>query len=191
MKLINQEIIDELIKRATKGARRRSNYNLHPVPEDPVQRLLVAAKLDTYFRPHLHETKWECAVVLQGAFDVFIFDDVGVITQKIRLGKSRDALGFEIAARVWHGWLPVEEDGVFFEVKQGPYDPSRGTTFASWAPPEGDAAAPAFLARLRSAKVGDRMGGQGRIHAAPTAKRVLRRTGRNGPPTSGDPASTA
>ena len=159
MKLINQEIIDELIKRATKGARRRSNYNLHPVPEDPVQRLLVAAKLDTYFRPHLHETKWECAVVLQGAFDVFIFDDAGVITQKIRLGKSRDALGFEIAARTWHGWLPVEEDGVFFEVKQGPYDPFRGTTFASWAPPEGDAAAPAFLARLRSAKEGDRMGG--------------------------------
>lgn len=159
MKLITQETIDELIERATASGRRRCNYNLHPVPEDPVQRLLVAAKLDTYFRPHRHETKWECALVLQGAFDVFIFDDAGVITRKIRLGRSRDALGFEIAARVWHGWLPVEEDGVFFEVKQGPYDPMRGTTFASWAPPEGDAAAPAFLARLRSAKVGDRMAG--------------------------------
>jgi cupin fold WbuC family metalloprotein len=159
MKLINQETIDGLIKRATESPRRRSNFNLHPVPEDPVQRLLVATKLDSYFRPHQHETKWECAVVLQGAFDVFIFDDDGAITQRIRLGKSRDALGFEIAARTWHGWLPVEEDGVFFEVKQGPYDPDRGTTFASWAPPEGDAAAPAFLARLRSAKVGDRMGG--------------------------------
>jgi cupin fold WbuC family metalloprotein len=158
MKLINQELINNLIKRAGEGARRRSNFNLHPVPEDPVQRLLVAAKLDTYFRPHLHETKWECAVVLQGAFDVFIFDDAGVVTRKIRLGKSGDALGFEIAAGVWHGWLPVEYDGVFFEVKQGPYDPARGSTFASWAPPEGDPAAPAFLSRMRSAKVGDRMG---------------------------------
>ena len=159
MKLINQEIINGLIKRATEVTRRRSNYNLHPVPEDPVQRLLVATKLDTYFRPHLHEIQWECAVVLQGAFDLFIFDETGVITEKVRLGKSGDALGFEIAARVWHGWLPVEDDGVFFEVKQGPYDPVRGTTFAPWAPPEGEAAVPAFLARLRSVKVGDRMGG--------------------------------
>jgi|SRR5664279_87396 len=159
MKLINQEIINGLIKRATEVTRRRSNYNLHPVPEDPVQRLLVAAKLDTYFRPHLHETRWECAVVLQGAFDLFVFDDAGMITGKVPLGKTGEALGFEIAARVWHGWLPVEDDGVFFEVKQGPYDPARGTTFAPWAPPEDDAAVPAFLARLRSAKVGDRMGG--------------------------------
>jgi cupin fold WbuC family metalloprotein len=158
MKLINKELIDGLIKKATEGTRRRSNFNLHPVPEDPVQRLLVAAKLDTYFRPHLHDTKWECAIILQGAFDVFIFDDAGVITRKIRLGKSGEALGFEIAARVWHGWLPVDDDGVFFEVKQGPYDPARGSTFAPWAPAEGDAAVPAFLARLRSANVGDRMG---------------------------------
>jgi cupin fold WbuC family metalloprotein len=159
MKLINQELIDGLIRRATEVPRRRSNFNLHPVPEDPVQRLLVATKLDTYFRPHRHGIQWECAVVLQGAFDLFIFDDSGVITDKVRLGRTGDALGFEIAARVWHGWLPVEEDGVFFEVKQGPYDPAHGTTFAPWAPPEGDAAVPAFLARLRSAKAGDRMGG--------------------------------
>ena len=158
MKLINREVINELLKRATTAPRRRSNFNLHLGPEDPVQRMLVATKLDTYFRPHRHETRWECAVVLQGAFDLFIFDEAGAITGKVRLGKSREALSFEIAARVWHTWLPVEDDGVFFEVKQGPYDPARGTTFALWAPPEGDAAVPAFLARLRSAGIGDRMG---------------------------------
>jgi cupin fold WbuC family metalloprotein len=157
MKLINQEIIQGLIRRATAAPRRRSNFNLHPLPEDPVQRLLVAAKVDTYFRPHLHETKWECALVIQGAFALFIFDDAGVITEKVRLGKSGDALGFEIPARAWHGWVPVEDDGVFFEVKRGPYDPVSGTTFAPWAPPEGDATVTAFLARLRSANVGDRM----------------------------------
>jgi cupin fold WbuC family metalloprotein len=159
MKLINPELINELIKRAATTPRRRSNFNLHPVPEDPVQRLLVAAKVDTYFRPHLHETKWECALVIQGAFDLLLFDGAGTITEKIRLGKSGDALGFEIPARAWHGWVPVADDGVFFEVKQGPYDPVSGTTFAPWAPPEGDATAAAFLARLRSARVGDRMAG--------------------------------
>jgi cupin fold WbuC family metalloprotein len=159
MKLINPELINELIKRASSAPRRRSNFNLHPVPEDPVQRLLVAAKVGTYFRPHMHETKWECALVIQGTFDLFLFDGTGTITGKVRLGKSGDALGFEIPARAWHGWMPVEDDGVFFEVKQGPYDPVSGTTFASWAPPEGDATVTAFLARLRSARVGDRLAG--------------------------------
>ena len=157
MKLITQEIINDMIKRAAVAPRRRTNFNLHPVLEDPVQRLLVAAKVDTYFRPHLHETRWECALVIQGVFDLFLFDGNGVVTGKVRLGKSGDALGFEIPARTWHGWVPVEDDGVFFEVKQGPYDPVAGVTFAPWAPPEGDAAVPAFLARLRSASVGDRM----------------------------------
>jgi cupin fold WbuC family metalloprotein len=159
MQLINREAIHQLLKRAATAPRRRANLNLHPGPEDPVERLLVAAKADTYFRPHLHETKWECALVIQGAFDLLIFDDTGGITEKVRLGKPGDALGMEIPARTWHGWVPVGNNGVFFEVKQGPYDPVSGTTFAPWAPPEGDAAVAAFLARLRSAGIGERMAG--------------------------------
>jgi cupin fold WbuC family metalloprotein len=159
MKLITQEVIHQLVDQATAAPRRRSNLNFHPVLDDPVQRLLVAAKVDTYFRPHRHETRWEFALVLQGAFDIFFFDDGGVVTGKLRLGRTGDALGFEMPPRTWHGWLPVEDDSVFFEVKQGPYDPVTGTTFAAWAPPEGDAAVAPFLARLRSARVGDRMAG--------------------------------
>jgi cupin fold WbuC family metalloprotein len=157
MKLIDRALIDGLVRNAAASARRRSNFNLHPTPADPVQRLLVATKIDTYFRPHRHETKWECALVIQGRFDLFLFDGNGIVTRKIQLGKSGEAMGFEIPAQVWHAWMPVEDDGVFFEVKEGPYDPARGTAFASWAPPEGDAAVPDFLARLRSAKVGGRM----------------------------------
>lgn len=157
MKLIDRALIDGLIRTATASARRRSNFNLHPTLADPVQRLLVAAKRDTYFRPHQHEVRWECALVVQGSFDLFLFDDDGTITRRLRLGNSGEALGFEIPARTWHGWMPVEDDGVFFEVKEGPYDPVHGITFASWAPPEGDAAVPAFLERLRAAKVGGKM----------------------------------
>ena len=155
MKLIDHELIKGLLRTAATSARRRSHFNLHPALSDTVQRLLVATKIDTYFRPHRHDTKWECALVIKGSFDLVIFDEDGTISEKVRLGGSSDALGFEIPAGVWHGWLPVEDDAVFFEVKEGPYDPVHGTTFASWAPAEGDAAAPAFLARLRSAKKGE------------------------------------
>jgi len=157
MKLIDHGLIDGLIRTASASPRRRSNFNLHPALSDVVQRLLVAAKIDTYFRPHRHETRWECALVIQGSFDLFLFDGEGTVTRKIRLGNSGDALGFELPARTWHGWMPVEDDSVFFELKEGPYDPVHGTTFASWAPPEGDAAVPAFLVRMRSAKVDGKM----------------------------------
>ena len=157
MKLIDPELIARLLRTATASPRRRTNFNLHPTLADAVQRLLVATKIDTYFRPHRHETKWECALVIQGAFVLVLFDDNGIITDRIRLGRSGDALGFEIPARIWHTWLAVEDDGVFFEAKEGPYDPVLGITFAPWAPPEGDAAVPGFLARLRAASVGEKM----------------------------------
>jgi len=102
---------------------------------------------------------------------VFIFDDVGVITQKIRLENPAMPWVLKIAARVWHGWLPVEEDGVFFEVKQDLRSVPRHH-IRVLAPPEGDAAAPAFLVPLRSAKVGDRMGGQGPDPRSPNRKTV-------------------
>jgi len=157
MKLINRDLITQLLQRAAASPRRRSNFNLHPALEDPVQRLLVAAKADTYFRPHRHEIRWECALVIQGRFDVYGFDDAGAVTAKVRLGLPGDAVGFEIPAGTWHTWVPVDDNGVFFETKQGPYDPVNGTTFAPWSPPEGDDAVPGFLECLRAAKVGDRL----------------------------------
>jgi cupin fold WbuC family metalloprotein len=156
MQLIDQKLIDDLIRRAGAAPRHRSNRNLHPVLEDPVQRLFVAAKADTYFRPHLHPARWECALVIRGAFDVCLFDDAGVVTQRLRLSARGDTLGFEIPERTWHGWVAVEDDSVFFEVKQGPYDPVHGITFAAWAPPEGDPGVPAFLGKLKSARVGEK-----------------------------------
>jgi len=159
MQLISQQLLDDLVRRARAAPRRRANHNLHPTLEDPVQRLFVGAMADTYFRPHRHPTQWECALVLRGAFDVCFLDDAGVVTRRVRLAAGGEVCGFEIPAQTWHGWVAVEDDSIFFEVKQGPYDPVHGLTFAPWAPPEGDPRVGAFLARLRAAQPGDRLAG--------------------------------
>jgi cupin fold WbuC family metalloprotein len=156
MKLITPALIDEMITRAAASPRRRTHHNLHEVAEDPVQRLFVAVKRDSYFRVHRHPLRSEFSVVVSGLFDVLAFDEDGTVTERIRVGPQGDAIAFELPPNIFHTWLPLTEDSVFFEVKQGPYNPQTAVEFAAWAPAEGAAEAPAFAAKLMLAQVGEK-----------------------------------
>lgn len=157
MKLITQAALGEMMERAGASPRRRTHHNLHEVAEDPIQRLFVAAQRDSYFRAHRHAHKWECSVVLRGLFDVLIFDDEGAVQQRISVGPEADIVAFEIPANTWHAWLPLRDDSLFFEIKSGPYDPQTAAEPAAWAPAEGTPEVAAFVERLRTAQVGDRI----------------------------------
>jgi cupin fold WbuC family metalloprotein len=157
MKLVTPASIDEMKLRAEASPRRRTHQNFHEAAEDPVQRLFVAVKRDSYFRVHRHPLRWEFSVVVSGLLDVLIFDEEGIVTERIRVGPAGDVLAFELPPNTFHTWLPLADDSVFFEVKQGPYDPQTAAEFAAWAPAEGSAEAPVFAAQLRLAKVGDKL----------------------------------
>ncbi len=154
MKLITDHEYSELIAKADASPRRRSNRNLHEVSEDPIQRLFVAAKRDSYFRPHRHADKWEFSIIVRGEFEVFTFDESGVITQRIHAGPDVAVKAYELPPNIFHTYVPLTDDGIFFEVKAGPYDPQTAAQFAVWAPMEGDISAPAFVEKLLAAKVG-------------------------------------
>jgi len=155
MKVISAALIEELVARAGTQTRRRTNHNVHETPADPIQRMFVAAKRDSYFRPHRHPTKWEFAIVICGRFDVLTFADDGRVTERLALGIGAPAVAFEMPANTWHSWLPLTDDAVFLEVKAGPYDPATAAEFAPWSPAEGGPAATAFAERLRRAQVSD------------------------------------
>jgi cupin fold WbuC family metalloprotein len=156
MKLINTTTINELLNRAAASARRRSNYNIHESAQDPIQRYLVAAKRDSYFRPHRHRSTSELAFVLRGRFDLIVFDDAGRVTDRISLGCELETMGFEMPPDVWHSWIPMIDDSIFLEVKEGPYDPASAVEFAEWSPREGDDRVADFLSNMRGLVVGDR-----------------------------------
>lgn len=156
MKLVTNRMVDEWIARAGEAQRLRTNYNIHESLSDPIQRLFVAAGLNSYFRPHRHPGKSEFAIVLRGLFDIIIFDDRGVVTKKISAGPDTNAFALEIPADVYHTWIPMEEESVFFEVKQGPYDPATSLLFAPWSPEEGSLQVKEFQAKLLAARAGDR-----------------------------------
>lgn len=160
MKLITTDLIDDLMAGAATSARQRMHYNIHESLDDPVQRLFIAARLESYFRPHRHREKWECAIVLRGLLDVVVFDESGCVTERVSIGPEAEGIGFEIPANTWHSWVPMMDESVAFEIKQGPYNPLAAGDFAVWSPEEGSAEVGPFLASMREAGIGDLVAGR-------------------------------
>ena len=155
MKLLPRALLDELALEAAASPRARAHYNIHLTPADVVQRFVVLARRDSYFRPHRHASRCELAVLLRGRFDVLTFDEHGRVTGRYGVGEGTDSMAYETPPGTWHTLVPGGDGGAFLEIKQGPYDPATATEFAAWAPAEGVAAVPAFLSWLRGAQPGE------------------------------------
>ena len=59
MKIIDQNLLDNLTDEASKNERLRKNYNLHEKLDDPVQRLLNALEPGTDLPIHRHKNTEE------------------------------------------------------------------------------------------------------------------------------------
>ncbi len=151
--LISDELFDSVAALALASTRLRMNYNFHVGPQDNPHRFLNVLIRGTYIRPHrhAHPPKSESFLVLEGAADVIIFDEAGVITDRYRLGsESAQARiwGIDLPPGVWHTILPRTARAVCFEVKPGPWDPASDNEFATWAPGEDDPLAIAYSSAL-------------------------------------------
>jgi cupin fold WbuC family metalloprotein len=156
VRLLSRALLDELAAKAALSPRRRAHLNIHATAADLVQRFVVVALADAYFRPHRHASKSELAVLLRGRVDVLTFDEAGTVTARYTVGDDTASMAYETPERTWHTLVPGPAGCAFFEVKEGPYDAATATEFAAWAPAEGDAAVPGFLAWLRRARPADR-----------------------------------
>ena len=142
---------------AEESERKRSHYNFHDSLDDPVQRLCVALKRETYIRPHKHpEPKWELFIVLKGHIMVHIYDDEGLLQDKVELSANGENSGIEIPFGTWHTLLPVDGDAVIMGFKQGPYIPAKKQDFAQWSPEEGDEKVAEYLLWAADAAVGQK-----------------------------------
>lgn len=154
MRLFEDKLIDELAARAAESPRRRAHFNIHASSDDPVQRFLVVAQPGTYFRPHLHQTNSELALVLRGRIELVTFDCIGHVLTRQDIGEGTGRFAYETPQGTWHTLVPVAVPVAFLEVKQGPYDPATAADFAKWAPAEGEGSVPRFQQWLREAEPG-------------------------------------
>ena len=150
-RVIGASFLDALCKEAAAAPRLRKNANLHADNSYPCHRLFNALQPGTYIRAHRHlePSKDETLVLLRGAMAACFFEDDGTVA---RVEKVTPGMAVDVPHGVWHTFVCLEPDTVFFEAKAGPYVPMQPGEAAPFAPAEGDPAAPAFLAAL-AAKV--------------------------------------
>ena len=146
------ECFEQLTAAARASARRRKNLDFHEIASHPSQRLLNAVEPDSYIRPHRHlePLKDETFVVLRGAFGLVLFDDAGDVTAARLLRPDSGLVGAQVPGGTFHCLVSLVPGSVFFESKAGPYDVATDKDWPAWAPAEGSAEAPAYLARLRA-----------------------------------------
>ena len=155
---LDEDFFNTLIENASNSERKRAHHNLHKELYEPVQRLCIAFKKGTYVRPHHHsqDNKWELILGIKGNLGLVIFDEHGVIIDKVTLSPGGSVSGLELVPNTWHTVYPETESAVIMEVKEGPYTPAKESDFAQWAPQEGDSTVQDFLVWIQNAKIGDK-----------------------------------
>lgn len=100
MKIINDNLLNNVCKQAKVNSRKRQNYNFHPSDETTINRLLNAMELETYIVPHRHKKKEEICLILKGSVAIFLFDDNGTILERNDFDPKKGNYGFEIEPNI-------------------------------------------------------------------------------------------
>jgi cupin fold WbuC family metalloprotein len=149
--LLDQALLDRTLEAARNSPRLRAVHTFHRDAADNPHRFLNAFVRGTYLPPHRHlaTPKAKSFLVLGGELGCFVFDDKGKVVERYILGRA-GLVGIDLQPGVWHTLIPLGESAICFEVKPGPWDPATDRELAHWAPREGDAHVPAYLAQLLS-----------------------------------------
>ena len=123
MRVIDEELLNEVSERAKSSPRLRMNYNFHGSLDDKCHRFLNAVEPGTVVEIHRHPTKDESFVLLRGRVRVSTYDDEGNVVESCVLCQEEGRFGVDIPKGVWHNLESLESGSVFFECKTGKYDP--------------------------------------------------------------------
>ena len=121
MKIIDEQLISEVVVQAKKSPRLRMNYNFHQSLSDKCHRFLNALEIGTQIPVHHHVTKDETFIILKGKVRVNTYNDNGEIIDSIVLSSESGRYGVDFLRNTWHGLECLESGSVIFEVKEGPF----------------------------------------------------------------------
>ncbi len=147
--------LNQLATLAKGSSRFRMNLNIHKSYSERCQKLFNSIDPNSYIRPHRHSfgDGPETLLAVRGLFVLFLFTDSGQVLEVVpfSLQKSKQVLPVCVTIHegVWHTVLSLEDGGVLFEVKSGPFSESHAKEMATWAPEEGSFEAPEYLKLLR------------------------------------------
>ena len=145
IKLLTQELLDEVAASARSSPRRRQNYNFHDLSEK-VQRFVNVLQPGTYVRPHRHlrppaVNGFEFFAVIQGEVGILILNENGQIVRSFRVSAVGPTRAVELPEGTIHTLVALAADTVILEFKEGPYEVAADKDFLPDFPAEGTAAA--------------------------------------------------
>ena len=140
VQLINEELLEELYRKARASERLRMNFDLRTTPEDGSQRMLNALEVGTKVPIHRHLKTSETAICLEGCLDWVFYDerpsvDAGgpvqdgdvaadesrfVETARFRVCPREGQYGIQVPLGAWHS-VVVHERSTILEAKDGKY----------------------------------------------------------------------
>ncbi len=123
MKLIDEQLLDNLSAEAKESPRLRMNYNFHQSLVDKCHRFLNAVEPGTMVEIHRHPTKDESFVLLRGKVRVNTYNDDGSVIESVVLCQEEGRYGVDIPKNVWHNLESLAPNSVIFEVKEGSFVP--------------------------------------------------------------------
>jgi cupin fold WbuC family metalloprotein len=144
--------IGELVAAARSNPRARIRLCAHRAPGDALHDMLIVHGRSAYVRPHRHLDRAESFHVIDGRADLVLFDEGGTVSEVIALGDFASGLAFfyRMSDPTYHTLLIRSDVLVFHEATTGPFKPG-GTSFAPWAPADGEAeAVSTFLAAVET-----------------------------------------
>jgi cupin fold WbuC family metalloprotein len=102
MKIIDNQLINNVIEQAKQSPRLRKNYNFHGSLDDKCHRFLNALEMGTEVPVHHHVTKDESFVLLKGRVRVNTYNDNGEILESVVLSHEDGRYGVDIPKDTWH-----------------------------------------------------------------------------------------
>lgn len=149
-RLLDRTLFDSLAAQAAGNPRLRQHHNLHAMDE-PCHRMAVGLQPGTYIAPHRHLSadKAEALLVLKGRLGLLLFDEQGQVLATHVLEAGGECVGVDLAPGEFHALVVLAPDSILFESKAGPYRALGEGERADWAPQEGAAQVPGYLAWLR------------------------------------------
>lgn len=125
-KVIDIDLLCDLIHKAEKSERERYAYDLRTTPEDTSQRMLNTLMPGTEVPIHRHEDTSETNICIKGRLDVVFYeqmpDERFEETHRVSLDPSCGRYGIQIPQAAWHTVI-VHEPSVIFEGKDKAYKP--------------------------------------------------------------------
>ena len=121
MKIIDEQLLNEVGAQAKESPRLRMNYNFHQSLDELCHRFLNAVEPGTEVPIHKHPTKDETFVILRGKVRVTTHRDDGSVIEDYILCPGDGNYGVNIPKGVWHKLECIEENSVIFECKEGPF----------------------------------------------------------------------